>query len=825
MSSNFDWRAEDDRSWDEFVSRDPKDQEPGSKKKRPTWLIILGVLVVVVSAGLFAFLQVLRYVENTAAAVEEDVLSSHALVKMAAQEDDLELLAPLLSGRDPKWTQDQLALLDMNLLLDRQPFGLIWEPEETADEVSVDLSPDLQSAEIEYVETYGYGLNGEEGKIQLTQTAVYRLSETRWLLSPPPDDFWGGWFSSKGRFITLTYPERDSELGHRLASDLEAMLAGACSNLSLECGDNFQPLDVILGTGGEAMMGIASPEAFSQDGDQLILPTPTLIGKPANNASYRALYRGYATFLVSRLVARQSNWTCCDQSPFFKALVDAQLQQLGFQSWPLTAETYQTALRQPVNLATIRTFWEDELTTAEFQEQPDWWMLYSLIEFLVHQDGNSRVIELERSLAETDSIDSWLSHAGLSGNLNLAVEDWRAFVRQRLQQIQGQPPLAWPEEDVALICNDGKTGIADVYRYDPADNRWSVELADRDFVVMDGLPGNEGLIFTEQFLDLDHLRTTLWLNGEETVVNYGNAFYFSDNLSDPDGRYLVLNSFQENSTGLGDFVFSLHLLDLDQCNEESCSLLPIDGTPVWSPDGSRTLWSGPDFLNSFGNEVQIFLGDERLQDGEQVGIGFAPFWLDNKNYAFLADNVDTVLMATNIEDNEPKQIVEAADLVTFLPELEGADIKLIGAAADPTAPNLIFLTVADRLDYENYFFSFDWRTGKTALIFKAEEAFGGLTVHSFSPDHNWIALSTAITNVNDNSGRQQYVYLYSIASQETQRYTLSDELTLPSASWSNNGKWLLFQGQDYLMLSAPEFGYDYLVSHDFNDCTGAAWIK
>lgn len=824
MSSNFDWRAEDDATWDEFVSGDPDEKKPNSGGKRPTWLIILGIFVIVSAVGIFAFLQVRRYVENTAASVEEDVLSSHALVKLAAQENDLELLAPLLSGRDPNWTQDQLALLDVDLLLDRQPFGLSWRPEETSGDISVTLSADLQSAEVAYVETYGYGRNGEEGVIQLTQTAVYRLSETRWLLSPPDDDFWGSYITAKGRYVILTFPERDDEVGSRLASDLEAALGGACQRLELGCDEPW-PVDVLLATDLDAMMGSGSPEAFAQGDGHLVLPAPTLVGKPANNASYRSFYRGYAAFLLSRLIARQANWECCDQSPFFKALVDIQLGQLGFQPWPVTAEAYRMALRQPVNIDAIRFLWEEGVPLAEALERPDIWMLYSFVEFLLAQQDDLSVFDLQQALTNSDSFNDWISRVGITGSLSLAEDNWRDYLHRRILEVQEEPPVAWPEEDIALICNDGQTGITNVYRYEPAENRWTVELAERDFVVMNNLPDNSGLILTEQYLDVDQLRTTLWRNGQETVVSFGDAFLFSAEIFDPAGRYIVVNIFHSNSSDPGTFDSGPFLLELDNCEPDNCPLSPIDYWPTWSPDGSRTLWVIPRSQNPEAEGNQIFIGDAVLEGGESVATGSNAFWLDEENYAFLNYPQVEVIMAANVNENDPEVLLELADLAVLLPEFEAADLSLTGASTDPVSPGLVFITVANRLENIDYLFTLNWQTGEIKQALELNRSFGGLIIDSFSPNHEWVALRTNATTLSGTSGDSHQLILFNINSQETRSYTLIDDMQMPSGSWSNNGQWAIIRGQDFIILTAPAAGYDHLVRVDSRDCTGVTWLQ
>ncbi len=823
MSSNFDWRAEDDHTWDEYAAPDQDDGNGSPDGKRPTLPIILGVLVLVIAAGIFAYSQLRRYVDNTAASVEEDVLSSHALVKLAAEENDLELLAPLLSGRDPKWTQTQLTLLDANLLLDRRPFGLTWKPQETAAEIAIDLSPDLQSAEIEYTETYGYGSNGEEGEIQLVQTAVYRLSETRWLLSPPNNDFWGNWISSKGRFVILTYPERDEELGSRLASDIEAVLAGACANLDLEC-DNAPPLDVLLETDLDAMMELNDPNHFAQEAEQLVLPAPTLIGKPANNASYRALYRAYATILVSRLVARQTGWECCDQSLFFTALLDVQLQQLNLRSWPLRPKDYQAALRQPVELAIIRSFWEEGVILEEAQERPDYWMIHSFMEFILSRQEDYTVVDLERFLTRSDSFNTWLTDAGITGSLNVVEQNWRDFSFDRIAQNQGQPPIEWPEEDIALICNNGQSGVSTIYRYDPAEGKWQVELGGRDIVVMSGLLDNQGLVLTEQFLDVDQFRTTLWLGGQETAVYFGDGFLFSADLFDPTGRYMVVNLFQQDDNDQNAFESNAYLLEVDNCFEENCSLIPIEETPTWSPDGSLTLWSRPDLPDTIEGSNLIFGGDAQVQGGEMVGVGSEPFWLDNETYAFVNDRDNSILMMASIKDNNPEQLLEVADLASLLPEIEADDLLLNEAFTDSFAPDLIYLIVANRLENIDYVFTLDWRTGETNLALTAEKSYGGLSFHSFSPDHHWLLLRAIGTSAGPPRTFFE-IFLYNTESQEVLRYNLVDNIILPNRGWSNNGRWLVYLGRDFLMFSAPEHGYDHIVPHGFKDCTSVAWIE
>ncbi|MFN2189242.1 MAG: hypothetical protein ACK2T3_10785, partial [Candidatus Promineifilaceae bacterium] len=236
MPSNFNWQAEDDRYWDEY--RDPE----GPKiPKRPKFrigfrFVLIGLLlVVVVGAGIAIYRQVNRFVSETESTVESDILNSQDLVLHAVDVSDPEVLVSVLSGRDDDWTSAIVSLLDQNLFFDRAPYGLEWDRSAEPADLEITLAPDHRSAELQFSLAYSQprvsGLSrGTTDRIRLLQTAVFRVSSDRWLLSPPLEDFWGDDIRAEGGHIAVRFPSRDAEIGRRLAADLEAAVGSASSS-------------------------------------------------------------------------------------------------------------------------------------------------------------------------------------------------------------------------------------------------------------------------------------------------------------------------------------------------------------------------------------------------------------------------------------------------------------------------------------------------------------------------------------------------------------------------------------------------------------------
>ena len=296
---SLDWQTQEEISWDDPppLAEEPIELEP----KRRWWLyVVLAVLVGAATAAFVVIRDLNRRVDNAEAEARLAVISSHTVIQQAALEQDSELFVGFLSGRDAGWSRAQEEAVREGAYLDRAGLGLhrLRETGSVNETAVVTFSPDLTSAEMTVIQTYGVDIgNGLTETVLLQQTAVYRLGPNRWLLAPPEPQFWGEMHTSDGRYLTTRYPERDAEIGRRLASDLDRKLIEICQQLpDLECPTNLQ-ITLELTTDPGSLLPLSEAHIFS--GRSFSLPTPTLAGLPQNERGYRALQRGYSQWLVT----------------------------------------------------------------------------------------------------------------------------------------------------------------------------------------------------------------------------------------------------------------------------------------------------------------------------------------------------------------------------------------------------------------------------------------------------------------------------------------------------------------------------------------------
>jgi hypothetical protein len=165
-------------------------------------------------------------------------------------------------------------------------------------------------------------------------------------------------------------------------------------------------------------------------GSEVVMPTPTLFGRPQDEAGYRALSRVYAARVVSAAAANYAGWQCCgSHMVFYGALLDALLDRLGLKPWPLTTADYAQLPATP-DLTPIAGAWA-EADTPPLQRSA----VYALVEFLANRDGAPTIPDMQRLLL--DGIDpdftGWLravTHDAYATPEDLA-RDFGGFVAGR----------------------------------------------------------------------------------------------------------------------------------------------------------------------------------------------------------------------------------------------------------------------------------------------------------------------------------------------------------------------------------------------------------
>ena len=353
----FDWRTGDkEGDWEQGA---PAVKADGAhfRKRGWRWLLALGLLLMAGAAGFFLWRRSQNQVRETTAVVTADVLSSYDLAQRAASTGDEELLVTVLSGRDPQWTSAQRRMLRRELLFGRaaRVFGL--EPLSSPAVESVRLSPDLREARL--LATQRYSVAAGRGLTQtviLSQTLVFRRGPQRWFYSPPDQAFWDALATVREERLVLTYPGRDRNVAVALAVELDQALEQMCASGWVTCPPG-RVATVRLATDAASVLRLWETDATLTAGKESVLPAPSLVGVPAGEVAYQALFRGYASHVLATTAGELLDYRCCRKALFHQALLDRLLNDLGVRPWPVAPDDYVRFAANPVPMGRIDDFW------------------------------------------------------------------------------------------------------------------------------------------------------------------------------------------------------------------------------------------------------------------------------------------------------------------------------------------------------------------------------------------------------------------------------------------------------------------------------------
>lgn len=331
MADDFEWQTDIESGWEESAPN--PDREQGYLSKRTKVVLATLALCSVVGLVIWVYITLNRRVDEATNTAQSDVLLTHRLLVSGALKGDVEVVERLTSGRPSSWKLLQVDLLIEHLFFGRRPLGLdpypIDGPETSTFELAR-LSPDLTAAQVTDRRLYAVrGSGGLTETVTLERTFVYGREDGQWLLAPPDDqDFWANWVHDERGMLTLTYPARDEEVAVRLADDLDEFLTDLCLAQTVSCPEDFHlafklerdPTSLRrLGDGFYPIGASTAPD------DHLSLPTPSLVGRPVDEAGYQALRRGYAGWIGAAIVARYGT----DEEPTTTDAVATILSQFG----------------------------------------------------------------------------------------------------------------------------------------------------------------------------------------------------------------------------------------------------------------------------------------------------------------------------------------------------------------------------------------------------------------------------------------------------------------------------------------------------------------
>ena len=330
----FDWHTEEDGP---FASEEPTAAPTSNASRR--LLIGLSVTAVILVATFAVYYQLNRRVDEAQAQIELDVLAAFNLAQQALAQGDAELLATVLSRRDPQWFREWQEVAESS------PYPHIISPlltlQAEPEIVSVTLSNELNEAEIVWRRSYSFRSdNGLTETIQLERTDFYYKTLNGWLWARPPDDFWGGWETWHGRYLTLVYPVRDAATAVPLAEALEAHLDSWCQGelpVFMRCP--YQPpWEMRLAVNPGALVRLSqfdiSRPASGGNWRFSPLPAPSIIGRPVDEAGQEALLHYYA--LQTGLILVRYNQQRPAQNPSPNSWMQAVLwlDEAGLYPWP-----------------------------------------------------------------------------------------------------------------------------------------------------------------------------------------------------------------------------------------------------------------------------------------------------------------------------------------------------------------------------------------------------------------------------------------------------------------------------------------------------------
>lgn len=822
MPRNFDdWYTEEDDIWDE--ERSPSQRRTASSRRH--WLLYTLVGVLIMSgAGFILYQWTTKQVSTTETTVTADILAVHDLIWRANDGGDAELLPAVLSGSDMAWNETLQSLTADSHLWDRTPFGFRTDSTAVPPPAEVRVSPNWQAAEVSFSLPY-LTANGE--MVSFRQTTVYRRGSNRWLYAPPASDFWGEWMRSEGEHLTLTYPARDQDIAEALAPDLDAFLGELCHTVfDINCPPHMQ-VRVRLSEDARSLANTFDLANFVSGNRQVELPTPTLVGIPEDETGYQALYRGYAAFVATAVIADLTNYQCCDQALFFRALLDYQLNELGVRSWPLSPVDYEHLLQENVDVDQVIYFWNAQDLN---QDSGGWEWVYAFLAYVLDEAPSTVTPTAMLRAMDQSSYAEWFHMFGV--RLSLVQREWVAYLYHHAASgLQTEPPLPLPRDALGMTCEQAN-GVA-VFDYDFTEQAWTAVFSRASdantYTAISPLAQPDSYLVQQTYFTHDAIAmtTTLHVQGvESTVFGDGQIQTFWVD-TDPTGQYLLFNSFENRATFAS---ASYELLDLQTCNGGRCLTTSLLDYPIWSPDGQHMIMLNWSEDQADWREMGfLYTSDAQGQVLQPVGEGKRPSWLDSQTYAYvhdLDDGEQEVLTAV-VGENNPRLWFRLSDLVAVLPSLNNAtlsaDTHILQILPIPTGENeVVVLLSPDKYDTSpgSHRYLVQVQRGKNDLneitfLTQVNEPVDS----TFSPDGRWL-LMMSYAQFSDNARA-----LLRLLDMETQQITVLSigEPYWSTDWWSSDGNWI-FQGENgYLLLYAPAYNYHYFIPYDMQECQRIFW--
>ncbi|HSM55554.1 MAG TPA: hypothetical protein VK879_05295 [Candidatus Sulfomarinibacteraceae bacterium] len=392
-----------------------------------------------------------------------------------------------------------------------------------------------------------------------------------------------------------------------------------------------------------------------------------------------------------------------------------------------------------------------------------------------------------------------------------------------------RPLASPPEQDLALLCFPERGQPLRLFRYVVTDDRWVNELPTQDFRFLLGVPGGDGIILQDVPPGevASHLRLWHW-QGDEARLLLDRVV--SEQVKPPAGwassaqPRLLLHDLQENRS------HRYHWLNLNDCGPTGCRLVDLSGYTTWSPYGTHTLLLDGE---------NLWRGDHEGQRQAPLGIGLAPFWLDNERYGYVRYDRDagapSMQVVTATVGIDLPHIVLPVQALGEALAAETNPLTFINyVAANPGDPDLLFLwsTSVGVAKGTHAIFSYRLSTDDLRLIAQFEQlprgdpsrlTPAGYPPFRFSPDGHWL-LVTSLERLPATAWQFQ---LFDLHKENDQAFSVSYPAyptPFPIYDWTPDGRWLAIIEEGFLRLLAPAAGHERVIPFRFENCLHAAWM-
>ncbi len=823
MSGNFEWHTDDE--WDQFGQDDDSAESP--RRSLRNWLIIGAIAIVgIVIGGYFVAQRTTQRIEEVTAFTEENVRSSYRLVERAVANNDLELFNSLLSGRDEAWTDARQRLFIEGALFDRGALGLHLL-DERAEITEVELAPELRSAELTTQRSFAIDVgNGLTETVVLEQLYTFRRGSDNFIYAPPDISFWGDQSSIGGERVELSYRAIDETFATRLYNDLDLKLLDFCNNFLNETCGLRTPINVILSADAETLVEIGSLTDFlSTNGTTITLPSPTLVGRPIDDAGYRALLAGYTEKIVAALMADVVQYRCCIRIAYFKAIVDRQMADLGLRPPPITAADYQVVINLGFPLEANLKIWEitSERAVSADQER----IVAATLAYFFDRDSTLTNLDLLSTMMSAEGgFRSWQSSLlpvdSLTDRFNqfeaVESEDWQRFVIENAQAADVEPPVPYPDEQLMVACS-AESGSA-LYGLDFAEQTWEPTYTTPGSALFAvNLPGDDAFGLYE-FVDDTNWTTSLWLDG----VSY--PYISADGVNE--NPFWVYNGASADKLVLADGNLSPGqpnrsvFIDWRACAlDGECDQTHLTGNAVWSPNGEYALVVEAEPGQLSGAHTNL-IDDEGTIIRQAFPTTGLLVWLDAERYALISASGNTYspnVFAGHVAADDTTLLLSLNDLRDAIPTAS-RDRLLSWVDLAPVPGNSAeLLIIAQSWSPTNYLLlRYNTETAKATLLYESTQPLQ----MPVGADRQRLSESVSADNrfVFFNSGLRPTYELLLLD-------TTDDGITSYGNAFQPQwiGDWLVDLDDNYLRLLLPAHSFQQFTPLPATDCITMAWTK